>query len=297
MIKGCDLAFPIQGELTEAVWQALEEEGIKFAIMRLVVGNNPGTDTAAVARHLPRAKAHGILPGAYFFPFPLPHLKPRDQVERFVRELEALGGLGMNPGELPPAIDCEWPEREKREADGSLSSPWKKWGCSATQIREWIEEAILIGEELTGITWIRYTYRYWLKCIEGEKSSILGAGPLWLADYTYSGRWVDDAGLAKLVSPSPWDRITIVQHDGNGGMKLPNGRDADFNMFHGTEEELRALASGVGKLPHLRHPTAAEMAEAAAAEMAALTASAHADAADLITEDMIAEYRRSRITA
>lgn len=280
MLKGCDLAFPIQGELDDAVWTALEEEGVRFAGMRLVVGNNPGVDTAAVLRHLPRARAHNVLPYPYWFPFPLPHLDPKEQVERFVREVEALGGLGLNVGDLPPAIDMEWPEREKREADGSISSPWKKFGCSAPQIRDWLAAAIARGEELTGVKWLRYTYRYWLSCIEGEKLPELAAGPLWLADYAYQGKWVDDFALALLKPPAPWDKITIVQHDGNGGLKLPNGRDADFNMFLGDEVALLALAGEKGQISE---------------DLSALASVAHAEASGLISEDEIAEFRRTRI--
>lgn len=280
MIKGTDISA-VQGVLSDAIWQALSDQGIRFAIMRAVVGNETWTDGAAV-ENAKRAKAHGIVPSPYVFPYPLPHLDPIGQAEMFVRKLAS---LGTNFDELPPALDCEWPPREEWKVIDdvkTLTYPWQKWGCSPSQLRDWIMRCLTRCEELTGCTWLVYTYRYWLKCIEAEKIPELGMRPLWLADYTYAGRWPSDAELARLKPPAPWSHITIVQHDGNGGLKLPGGKDADFNCAL-DEAEFEALTS-----MRTAHATVADD------PVIDLELARHRAMGAMI-EDDIARYRRERI--
>jgi hypothetical protein len=191
--------------------------------------------------------------------------------------------MGMAQDELPPMLDAEWPPREERRKDGSLTYPWRRWGCTAEQIREHLLTCIERGEELTGLRWPLYTYRYWLACIEAEKMPELGRRPLVLADYKYAGRWPTDDELAALKPPPPWTQITFVQHDGNGGMKLPSGADADFECFLGTEDELRALAKPRGSLLEVL-PAPIIDVELARQQMRGA-----------IRDDAIADYRRTRI--
>lgn len=260
-IKGTDLAFPIQGELKESVWKALAEAGFRFAIMRLQVGNEKWSDVAQVKRQLEIARAFGIACSAYFFSFPLPHLSPALQVENFVRLLEQLGNLGSNVGDLPPAHDMEWPppeewktdpdpstdvwpdgSKKRRNAQGQvLVDLWKKWGCTPDQICDWFEAATERGEELTGGLWLLYGYRYFFRRIGIAKRPFFAKRPLWLADYKFQSRWVTRSEIATVSPEPPWDKNTIIQFDGNGGLKLPNGVDADFNMFVGNEEDFDAL--------------------------------------------------------
>jgi GH25 family lysozyme M1 (1,4-beta-N-acetylmuramidase) len=240
LLKGVDLSA-VQGVLDGALWERLAELGIRFAMMRAVVGNETWSDGAAT-ENAKRAAANGIIVGAYVFPYPLPHLDPVQQAEHFVKRLE---GMGPDLSDLPPAFDAEWPPREEyqKQPDGTkkLVSPWEKWKCSPPQLRDWIARCLARCEELTACTWTVYSYRYWLKCIEAEKLPELANRPLWLADYSFSGRWPTSAELGRLKPPAPWSKITIVQHDGNGGMKLPDGRDADFNCLLGGEDLLASL--------------------------------------------------------
>ena len=52
-------------------------------------------------------------------------------------------------------------------------------------------------------------------------------------------------GAPKL--PMPWQRAKVPyflwQFDGNGGCTLPNGVDADFNVFAGSFEELANIGA------------------------------------------------------
>jgi GH25 family lysozyme M1 (1,4-beta-N-acetylmuramidase) len=278
MIKGCDLSA-VQGVLPDGVWRQMADQGLRFAFLRAVVGNETWVDGSA-AENARRARAFGLLVAPYVFLYPLPHLDAREQAEYFVRRLE---GMGMRYDELPPMLDAEWPPREERRADRSLTYPWRRWGCSAEQIREHLLECIERCEELTGLVWPLYTYRYWLACIEAEKAPELARRPLVLADYKYSGRWPTDDELAGLKPPPPWTQIAFVQHDGNGGMKLPSGADADFDCFLGTDDELRALARPRGSLLEVL-PAAVIDVELARQQMRGA-----------IVDDAIAAYRRTRI--
>jgi GH25 family lysozyme M1 (1,4-beta-N-acetylmuramidase) len=282
MIRGTDLSA-IQTVLTDAVWKKLADDGIKFAFLRAVVGNESWVDGAA-AENARRARAHGILVAPYCFIYPLPHLDPLAQADYFVRRLE---GLGLMPDELPPMGDAEWPPREEwKVIDGkkTLTYPWRdKWHCNPDQIRDWLEHHYARCDELTGIEWLMYSYRYWMDCVEMWKSPTLTKRKLVLADYTLLGKWPTDEELARLKNPRGFDRIHFVQHDGDGGMRLPNGGDADFDCFLGTEEELRALAAPTGQLIEVaaEMPVDAELARLR--EMGA------------IVDDSIGEYRRNRI--
>src|SRR3990172_9560053 len=202
LIRGTDLSA-IQGDLTDKDWEALAKLDIKFAMLRLVVGNESWTDAGVAKRNAERAKAHGIQCGAYFFPYPLPHLDPKQQIERFLKVLE---GVGVAIGEMPPAYDAEWPPREEwKVIDGvkTLTYPWKKWGCSASQLKDWHLAALNHGETLLGIQWLLYSYRYHLKCLEAEKAPELATRKLWLADYGLMGKWPSVAEVQKLKPPAP----------------------------------------------------------------------------------------------
>lgn len=282
MIRGCDLSA-VQGVLSDAVWKALADQGIVFVFLRTVVGNETWVDGAA-AENAKRARAHGIMVAPYVFAYPLPHIDPVKAAEYFVSKLQ---GMGMQPGELPPMLDLEWPPREEHKViDGvkTLTYPWTKWGCSAPQIRGWAERCLDRCEELTGLEWLVYLFRYFGTCIEVEKSPALGRRGLVLADYTYSGRWPTDAELAKLKVPAPWDKILFVQHDGDGGLKLPTGMDADFDCFLGSPDELHALAAARGS--ELEVVTPEPIIDATAVRQREL---------GYMLDDMIEDYRRRRI--
>src|SRR5258708_2236882 len=195
--------------MPDAIWAKMRDLGIRFAIMRTVVGNESAVDGRA-AQNMGRARAQGIVTGVYFFAFPLPHIDPRKQVDEWMKRM-AVAGFGF--GDLVPAMDIEWPPRETKLKDGSIEQTWLKLGCSASQIRDWVVAALERCTELTGQPWLRYSYRYWLSCIEAEKASELGDGPLWLADYFAAGRWPTAAEVAKLTVPKPWTQIALVQHD------------------------------------------------------------------------------------
>jgi hypothetical protein len=280
LIRGID-ACPFQGEITEATWKLLGDQGVRFVIFRMLVGNESWSDIAYVKKNVARARAIGIACGAYLFPYPLPKLDYKAQVERFVKLLD---GLGMEIGDIPPSYDMEWPPKAKRNKDGSLEDTWGKHGCSASQLRDWNLSAIEYGEKLTGVSWIVYSYRYWLASIEAHKSPEFGERKLWLADYKYGGIIPTSEQVAKLKPPAPWSKITILQHDGDGGLKLPSGADADFNVMLGGEDTLKDLTG--------QSATPIALGDR---DISSLGLASIVDASDLVTESELASYRKERV--
>lgn len=285
VVKGTDLAA-LQGAdgLPDAVWKKLADDGLKFALLRLLVGNETWSDIATVRKNVERASHFGIALAPYWFPYPLRHLKPEDQVDRFVKLAE---GLGTRVGDIPMMCDGEWPPRESRAKDGTLVYDWRdKWKIDANFIKDWLLRALERGRELTGIRWLFYSFRYWLQCIEASKTPELGQYPLVLADYTYKGAWPTQEQCARLSVPGPWTEITMIQFDGDGGMRLPNGVDADFDVIP-SEEKFQELLAMCGESKH------AEIQS----DISELVSLMHTQATGLVVEGAIESYRRTRLEA
>lgn len=283
LIRGSDLSA-IQGILDAQVWSALRDLGIRFAIHRAIVGNESWSDKA-FRENDRRAEEFGIVGGRYLFGFPLRHIDPRVQVDEWIARLERAGD---DLGTLPLALDLEWPPREEwKTIDGArvLTFPWRdKWKIDGSFVRAWGVAAVDQLRKRTGRWPIFYSFRYFLQCIEAGLAPELAACPLWLADYTHKGRFPSAAEVARLRVPGPWSEIAIVQHDGDGGLMLPNGRDADFNVMTGGEARLRALCGGK------------EAALAAASTLPPIDlARARLAAAGELVDAAVAAYRRDRI--
>lgn len=280
LLRGVDVSV-VQGIVP---WDRVKAEGCDFAIMRCAVGNEPRGDVR-FAENVARATAAGLVVGGYCFVFPLPHLDARAQARHHVRLLERLGAI---EGELAPIADLEWPPREewKAQPDGTkaLAYPWRRWGCSAGQIAEWCLTYLDEAHRLTGLHWGRYTYRYWAACVGVGDHPEFDRGPLVLADYWASGRVPTPEEVAGLRPLAPWPAPTIIQHDGNGGLRLPNGADADFNVL-------------IGGLPKLRELSPGSVSWTTPPEVVA-TAVVHGAQGDgePITEADIRAYRVSRLT-
>ncbi len=226
MIRGLD-AWSGQGVLP---FEALEKLGLRFLIAKCKQGND-GVDPAFL-RNIAQAKARGWITGAYHFPYPLPHLDPVAQAEMFFKASE----VGSFIGELPPGFDFEWPAPQD----------WAKHGCNAVQLSEWARKCCTRMKELWGCPVMIYDYPWFHAEIVkgGADISWMSEHYWWPADYKASGR-VPGPAETPFV-PEPWkskgQTWTIWQHDGDKGLLLPNGVDADFCVFNGDEAELLELA-------------------------------------------------------
>lgn len=277
LIRGVDVSA-IQTTMDLASWQAIKAAGIAFAMMRTFVGNETWIDASA-AQNIDHAEAAGVSCGRYGFAYPLRTIDPKAQVEDWVSRMPA-----RSVGEITFAMDLEWPPREAYKGTGPakvLTYPWRdQWKIDAPFIRDWSLTALERGYELTGTRWLLYSFRYFLACIDAASASDFAQYPLWLADYTYSGKVPTEAQAMATKVPGPWTEIAIIQHDGDGGLRLPNGRDADFNVMLGGVDRLNALAAPVA--PAIDTPVVDPEASRLEVEGG-------------IVDDMIASYRRERI--
>ena len=242
MIRGVDVSA-LQGVVP---WGTVARD-IRFAYLRGAIGNETMPD-ARFVENVRAAKCAGVIVGAYFFAYPLPHLDPEWQAAHAGNLLSVDGKVvGASHGELPIALDLEWPPPFERADDGTFVNGWTKRGCNAAQIRSWALRALDVLGARIGCQPVLYTYPFfWERVIAGATPHELAAFsscPLWIADYRTREHVPSPRELPHI--PSPWrecgDAIVIWQHDGNGGLRLPNGVDADFNVLVGGENDLARL--------------------------------------------------------
>lgn len=227
MIHGIDVSA-VQGTIQ---WPKVALSGVRFCYAKCGQGND-GADPMFAA-NVKGCREVGIYPGAYWFAYNLPSVRPgdgrtpREEAQRFFR---LSGGLGRTPGELPPAIDCEWPE----------VGEWGKWGCNAKQISEWHRDFAMEVTQLWGKLPIIYTYPFFWRAVSAGADVLWAAQyPLWIANYMHIDK-PEPPPEAKPILPGPWPAWTIWQWSADKGRHIPGIlTDIDRNLFHGDEAALR----------------------------------------------------------
>jgi GH25 family lysozyme M1 (1,4-beta-N-acetylmuramidase) len=221
-LRGIDVGSP-QGSLSPADWRAIAASGVRWAYLRCGNGNE-GSDPTFAA-NLAGARAAGILVGAYHVGMPLPNdpAHPgRDPESQALAHYRACNGLGSRDGELPPALDFEWPTPDL----------WSRYGCSAEQILVWGREYLEIAGPLYGVEPVVYSFRwFWDAVAEGHDARAFASSPLWLAAYETH---------EPIRAIAPWTRATFWQLSDGGG-RLPNGARVDEDELLGDDAELAAL--------------------------------------------------------
>jgi lysozyme len=207
-------------------WHRVADSGVRFAIAKCTQGNDSCDVT--YARNVSRARSEGILVGAYHFAYPLPSglgfpagRSPRDQAEKFAKEVERVG-VDLD---LPPALDLEWPARWDRRyttSTGGLQDRWAHWGVSAQSIADWGLECLTEIERLFGRRPLLYTYPdFWLSLGEHGRRHEWAKYPLWIAHYTHPGPGLPPSTTRPIV-PSPWSEWSIWQYSADGsGVRIP----------------------------------------------------------------------------
>jgi lysozyme len=207
-----------QGVLTDAHWAEIAKTQ-RFVYAKAQTGNDGADPT--FAPNVARARAAGLVLGAYHFAYPLPdaaghaNRDPEGQAQLF---FEASDGLGGNVGELPPALDLEWP----------AYGDWAKWACSAAQITDWALRFLVRTETLFGRRPIVYTYPAFAKFAGLQGLNSYG---LWIASYQ-PVPWI----------PEPWSSCVIQQTKGGEGLRLPNGSPCDTDVVADEETFAGLLA-------------------------------------------------------
>lgn len=199
MYKGCDISS-VQEHVNFA-W--LKAQGFEFVVSKCYTGNDADGKDPFYTTNIAQTKANGMLAACYQFIYPLPNAPGhpnRDPVSQANMHFNASGG------ELA-AIDLEWPAPED----------FSKWGCSPSQLQDWILKYLECYTQLSGQKPIVYTYPYWSKAV--GFSSDFAQYPLWIASYEPTPQ-----------IPSPWSDWVIWQTSGGGLLTLPNGIKTDTDM-------------------------------------------------------------------
>jgi hypothetical protein len=148
------LGIDVHNGYSRIDWGRVAQSGVRFAIVKATQGND-GCDPRA-RENIAGCKAAGIYVGAYLFGYPLPEndakpgRSPEDQARRLYNDVH---GLGKLPGELPPALDLEWPPQHERDkVTSQIRNRWEEWGVTAKGIVEWAERCVAEMERLWGRT-------------------------------------------------------------------------------------------------------------------------------------------------
>jgi GH25 family lysozyme M1 (1,4-beta-N-acetylmuramidase) len=201
LIKGYDVSS-VQGEIDFTTLDPL----VRFIICKCGDGND-GIDPTYTA-NVAGCKSSGRCVGVYRFIFPLPDQPGnplRDPTAQAQYHFRASGGV------LPAFVDLEWPTQFGLTADGKPDG-WATWGCSASQITQWLLTYLQAYEALSGQKPIIYTYPDYAQSLNLPAS--FGADyQLWIASYETTPE-----------VPQPWTNAGWVMWQASGGTeKLPNG--------------------------------------------------------------------------
>lgn len=222
-VRGIDVSS-VQGRIR---WNLVSAQGVRFAYIKCGNGNN-GPDPFFAA-NVAGARAAGVAIGAYHVGFPLPTdpAHPGREPEQQARaHFLQSGGLGIKSGDMPAALDLEWPVPGSPE--------WFSFGCTTEHVRDWAIAYLTALESLLGRTPVLYNgFPIYWRDIGGRTDARFAAFPLWNVDYR-----------TPPTTPAPWSSWSLQQVSGGGG-KLPGGAPVDEDAFNGDEEGFRAfLKSG-----------------------------------------------------
>lgn len=228
MILGIDVSA-IQGAIA---WDRVAAAGVRFAYLKCTEGNEPARNDARFPLNVTGCKAAGIYVGAYHFAYPLAKgagNSPEDQARRAYVTADT---LGSQPGELPPALDIEWPPPNQ----------WAKWGVTAQSIAAWAKAYLEEAERLWKRTPVLYTYPWFWSSVAETDVEGFARFPLWMARYLNPNDWLPPAD--KSGAPKPWTKSMLWQFAANKSpIRIPGiSGEVDRNVFLGELDELRRFA-------------------------------------------------------
>lgn len=214
-ISGLDLSS-VQGLITAKEWDNIASSGTRFIVAKCGEGNKNIPDPDFIW-NIESAKSHGLIVGAYMFPYALPNdprHPGRSPEQQASMHFDQCSELGTKAGDLPCTLDCEWPRPEQwgKPIPGIDSSV-----VDAEFLRDWFSAYLEHYEKLQGYPMIVYGDPWFLKNLKPPPE--WARNPLWEAAYD-------------LEAPAiyPWAGWTIRQTSGGGG-RLPNGCPVDTDVI------------------------------------------------------------------
>jgi len=181
-------------------WANVARHDVNFVIAR---GGHGEKFDGTFNDHNEGAKSASLLTGCYWF-FEADH-SPYTQADMFIECIKKT--------RLRPVIDFETLE-----------------GCGPVEAVKSAEK-FLVALNSAGYKPILYTcYDFWHSKLGNPSTSMLTTLDLWVAHY----------GVKVPLIPKPWQSTgwLMWQYDGDGGERLPDGRDSDFVWLAGTPDEI-----------------------------------------------------------
>jgi lysozyme len=191
-----------------------------FVILKATEGNtytDPDYD-----RNVKRAKAAGLLLGAYHF------LGNQSKISEQVRHFESVA-LGVI--DLKPWLDLEYPPPEKWKA-GAVDGDY--------MVKRALEASMLVEQSFGAGQVVIYSYPDFMKHLPTSPELLeLVSFDLAFAHYANQKREPLDSE-AFPVPPMPWLSATFHQWSGDGGLAAPGvSCVVDHDLYVGSVEELR----------------------------------------------------------
>ncbi len=148
----------------------------------------------------------------------------KEQAERFIQYVNLHGGIKKD--DMPPCLDLEWDVVPHKNPDRwKGQSPDKILGSAIA----WLQRT----KELTGRTPLVYTAAEWWheRGMPNAKFDALKGYPIWIADYSKSGKALEKPGIINGRPQSLW------QFADNAKLAAGYLEGLDANIFYGTREE------------------------------------------------------------
>lgn len=212
-------------------WKELRSRGVRFCICKATHGQS--SIDPYFREGYRQAREEGFIRGAYLW-----FLPSQDVRAQALHAADIIGSV-TGPGDLPASIDHEDTTTVLR----------------GQAITDKLEELIGEFEPLTGRHSPVYTGSWYTDLTaKGVPSTRIGSRPLWLSAYPKidvpDTAYMEAARIARTKTPRVphyWfdmgRRELFFQFDGDGGLRFPNGTDADFNIFRGSFEALQCFAN------------------------------------------------------
>lgn len=201
-IHGIDVSR-YQSRVDWARVKKVDKAGIRISFAFIKATEGTALRDPQFKNNWENARKNGIIRGAYHY-F-LPNLSPRDQAKHFINNVT------LRSGDLPPVIDVE----ETR-------------GMNKAQIQRYSLEFLQILEKHYGVRPVLYTNRDFYKTYFKDHS-----------DFERYRFWIAHFHVANFDMPGDRD-WHFWQHSDRGRVTGINEK-VDFNVFNGTEEELRRI--------------------------------------------------------
>lgn len=208
-----------QGQQFLINWLQVAASGVNFSFIKASQG--PFTDFQ-FSYNWPRARASGIIRGAYHYFDVNPSVSAQTQIDTFLNQMGTL-----QAGDLPPMLDIE-------DAPPNPADAFQK-------ILAWLQAV----EARTHRTPVIYTFGSYLDAFRsaGINVSALARYPLWIACPTDVPSPCSGAPI-----PAPWTTMKIWQ---NKWHSIVPGihYEVDGDVFNGTLADLHAFAQGTAPPP------------------------------------------------